>query len=44
MLIIEVLKAKHGTDVRLFGPLMQSGEAESIRNDVKRWTGGARDC
>ncbi len=43
-LIIDVRKAKHGTDVRLFGPLMQTGSAESIRHDVMRWTGGARDC
>ncbi len=43
-LVIEVLKAKRGTDVRLFGPLMQTGEAEAIRDDVRRWTGGARDC
>ncbi len=43
-LVIDVRGAKHGTDVRLFGPLMQGGSADSIRNDVKRWTGGARDC
>jgi hypothetical protein len=43
-LIVEVLKAKRGTDVRLFGPLMQSESANSIRTDVMRWTGGARDC
>ena len=43
-LVVEVLKAKRGTDVRLFGPLMQSGDAEDIRADVRRWTGGARDC
>lgn len=43
-LIVEVIKAKRGTDVRLFGPLMQSGSAESIRRDILRWTGGARDC
>ena len=43
-LVVEVLKAKRGTDVRLFGPLMQSGEGQSIRTDIMRWTGGARDC
>ena len=43
-LVIEILKAKRGTDVRLFGPLMQTEEAKSIRTDVMRWTGGARDC
>jgi len=43
-LIIDVRGAKRGTDVRLFGPLMQTGEADAIRRDVMRWTGGARDC
>jgi hypothetical protein len=43
-LVIQVLDAKRGTDVRLFGPLMQTGAADSIRRDVMRWTGGARDC
>ena len=43
-LIVEVRKAKRGTDVRLFGPLMQTGEADAIRTDIRRWTGGARDC
>ncbi len=43
-LIVDVRSAKHGTDVRLFGPLMQTGDADSIRRDVMRWTGGARDC
>jgi hypothetical protein len=43
-LVVEVRKAKRGTDVRLFGPLMQTGEADSIRTDIRRWTGGARDC
>lgn len=43
-LIVEVRKAKRGTDVRLFGPLMQTDEADSIRTDIRRWTGGARDC
>jgi hypothetical protein len=43
-LIIEVRNAKRGTDVRLFGPLMQTGDADAIRRDVMRWTGGARDC
>ena len=43
-LIVEVLKAKRGTDVRLFGPMMQGENAEKIRTDVMRFTGGARDC
>jgi hypothetical protein len=43
-LIVEVRRAKRGTDVRLFGPLMQTKEADAIRTDIRRWTGGARDC
>ena len=43
-LVVEVLKAKRGTDVRLFGPLMQTENANTIRNDIMRWTGGARNC
>ncbi len=43
-LVIEIRNAKRGTDVRLFGPLMQTDEADAIRRDVMRWTGGARDC
>jgi hypothetical protein len=44
VLIVEVIKAKRGTDVRLFGPLMQGNDADAIRRDIMRWTGGARDC
>ena len=44
LLVIEIAKAKRGSDVKLFGPLMATGEAENIRRDVSRWTGGARDC
>jgi hypothetical protein len=43
-LVVEVVKAKAGTDVRLFGPLMQTEHAEEIRAGILRWTGGARDC
>jgi hypothetical protein len=43
-LVVEIIKAKRGTDVRLFGPLMQTENASSIRTDIMRWTGGARDC
>ena len=43
-LVIEVLKAKRGSDVRLFGPLMATERAPTIQEDVQRWTGGARDC
>lgn len=43
-LVVEVIKAKRGTDVRLFGPMMQTDEADAIRTDIQRWTGGARTC
>lgn len=44
VLIVEVLKAKRGTDVRLFGPLMQGGDADVLRGNIRAWTGGSRDC
>ena len=44
VLVVEVRSARRGTDVRLFGPLMQTGDAGAIRRDVMRWTGGAHDC
>jgi hypothetical protein len=43
-LVIQIVSAKRGTDVKLFGPMMQTGDADQIRHDVMRWTGGARDC
>jgi hypothetical protein len=43
-LVIEVRAAERGADVRVFGPLMATEEARSIDDDVRRWTGGARDC
>jgi hypothetical protein len=43
-LVIEVAKAKRGSDVRLFGPLLDSGDAAQIRADVAFWAGGGRTC
>ena len=43
-LVIEVVSAKRGSDVRLFGPLMDTGEADRIRRDVGFWAGGGRTC
>ena len=43
-LVIEVIKAKRGSDVRLFGPLMATDDADDIQDDLRRWTGGAREC
>ena len=43
-LVIEVVKAKRGSDIKLFGPLMGTAESEAIYRDVGRWAGGAREC
>ena len=43
-LVIEVVKAKRGSDVKLFGPLMATGQASEIRGDVAFWAGGGRTC
>lgn len=43
-LVIEVKKARRGSDVRFFGPLMATSEAERINRDVTRWTGGGTGC
>ncbi len=43
-LVIEVVREKRGADIRLFGPLMDSGHAERIRDDVAFWAGGGRTC
>ena len=44
LLVIEIVKAKRGSDVKLFGPLMATDEQSAIYRDVSRWAGGARDC
>lgn len=43
-LVIEVESAKRGSDVRLFGPLMGTNDAQRIRGDVAFWAGGGRTC
>jgi hypothetical protein len=43
-LVIEVAAAKRGSDVKLFGPLMDTEEADRIRRDVSFWAGGGRTC
>lgn len=44
VLVIEALKEKRGADIKLFGPLMGTDEADAIYRDVARWAGGAREC
>jgi hypothetical protein len=43
-LVIEVARAKRGSDIKLFGPLMDDGQTERIRGDVAFWAGGGRTC
>jgi hypothetical protein len=43
-LVIEVVPAKRGSEVKLFGPLMASAEGSAIRRDVEHWAAGANDC
>ncbi|MGH6922625.1 MAG: hypothetical protein ACRED5_02545 [Propylenella sp.] len=43
-LVIEIVRAKRGSDVRLFGPVMEGSEAERIRGEVAFWAGGGRTC
>jgi hypothetical protein len=43
-LVIEAVKAKRGTDIRLFGPLMDTDNASRIRRDVAFWAGGGHTC
>lgn len=43
-LVIEVRRAKRGSDVRLFGPLMDADQSERIRSEVAFWAGGGRSC
>ena len=43
-LVIEVARAKRGSDIKLFGPLMDSGQADRIRADVAFWAGGGHTC
>jgi hypothetical protein len=43
-LVIEVMRAKRGSDIRLFGPLMDTDDAQRIRDEVAFWAGGGRTC
>jgi hypothetical protein len=43
-LVIEAARAKRGADIKLFGPLMDTAQAERIRADVSFWAGGGRTC
>jgi hypothetical protein len=43
-LVVEASAAKRGTSVKLFGPMLASGEAAAIHADVARWAGGASGC
>lgn len=43
-LVIEAIKAKRGTDIRLFGPLMDTDAQSQIRRDVAFWAGGGHTC
>jgi hypothetical protein len=43
-LVIEASKARDGTSVKLFGPLMASPESAAISRDVARWVNGATGC
>ncbi len=43
-LVIEASASGRGASVKLFGPLMASGEAAAIGRDVERWTAGTSGC
>ena len=43
-LVIEASPSPRGASVKLFGPLMASGEAAAIGRDVERWTAGNSGC
>jgi hypothetical protein len=43
-LVIEASKAKRGTSVKLFGPMLASGEGPAIARDVERWAEGDDGC
>ena len=43
-LVIEVSRAGRGSDIKLFGPLMDGERASRIRRDVGFWAGGGRTC
>jgi hypothetical protein len=43
-LVIEAVEDGRGSSVRLFGPLMATSEAPTIRRDVERWAEGGSGC
>jgi hypothetical protein len=44
-LVVEVVRAKRGSDIKLFGPLMDDSSLGSrIRRDIGFWAGGGRTC
>jgi hypothetical protein len=43
-LVVEAVEDGRGSSVRLFGPMMASAEAATIRRDVERWAEGATGC
>jgi hypothetical protein len=43
-LVIEASRAKRGASVKLFGPMLASGEAPALARDVERWAGGGSGC
>jgi hypothetical protein len=43
-LVVEASKAKRGTSVRLFGPLLSTASGPGISADVGRWVTGQDGC
>jgi len=43
-LVVEASKAKRGTSVRLFGPLLSTASGPRIAADIGRWTAGSQGC
>lgn len=43
-LVVEAAKAKRGTSVRLFGPLLSTASGPRITADIGRWTAGSAGC
>ncbi len=43
-LVVEASKAKRGTSVKLFGPLLSTGSGPGISADVGRWVTGQDGC
>ena len=43
-LVIEASAAKRGSSVKLFGPLLATGEGAALQRDVQRWASGTTGC